>query len=150
MRYFLDTNIVLGFARRNAISQTVSHILDLTDNNEIYVSVVSEGELWSIANQSLWGAKRRTDLMRLLAEYQRADIADDGIIERYAEIDAFSQDKLADRPLGTSARNMGKNDLWIAASASLAGASLITTDKDFDHLHEQFVEVIWIDPTLYR
>jgi predicted nucleic acid-binding protein len=45
---------------------------------------------------------------------------------------------------------MGKNDLWIAASASLAGATLITTDKDFDHLHGKFVEVVWLDPNLYK
>ncbi len=150
MRYFFDTNIILGFVRRNAIAQAVSQILELTDDNEIFVSVVSEGELWSIARQSKWGTPRRMDLMKLLAEYQRADINDDELIQRYADIDAFSQNKLLDRPLGESARNMGKNDLWIAASASLASASLITTDKDFDHLHQQFVEVIWLDPTLYR
>lgn len=150
MRYFLDTNIVLGFVRRNAVSQAVSQILELTDNNEIFISVVCEGELWSIAKQNEWGASRQQSLLNLLSEYQRADIADDKIIQRYADIDAFSQNKLADRPLNASARNMGKNDLWIAASASLAGASLITTDKDFDHLHGQFVEVIWLDPNLYR
>nr|WP_157618605.1 hypothetical protein [Spirosoma spitsbergense] len=42
---------------------------------------------------------------------------------------------------------MDKNDLWIAATASLLEAILITTDKDFDHLHGRFIEVIWIDPS---
>jgi len=51
------------------------------------------------------------------------------IIERYAEIDAFSQNKLPKIPLGLSARNMGKNDLWIAATASILEAKLLTTDK---------------------
>jgi len=150
MRYFLDTNIVLGFVRRNAVAQAVSEILRLTDDNEIFVSTVSVGELWSIARQSNWGAARRNNLLGLLAEYQRADINDDELIQRYADIDAFSQNKLAGRPLGVSARNMGKNDLWIAASASLAGASLITTDKDFDHLHGEFVDVIWVNPDHYN
>ena len=150
MRYFLDTNIVLGFIRRNALAQAVAEILTLTDDNEIFVSVVSEGELWSIARQSNWGVSRRSDLVNLLIEYQRAGIDDDELIQRYADIDAFSQNKLSDRPLGISARNMGKNDLWIVASASLSGASLITTDRDFDHLHEQFVEVIWLDPDKYK
>ena len=155
MRYFFDTNIILGFVRQNAMAQAVSQILDLTDGNEIFVSIVSEGELWSIARQSKWGAPRRMDLMKLLAEYQRADINDNELIQRYADIDAFSQNKLEGCSLGASARNMGKNDLWrsavaVAASASLASASLITTDKDFDHLHQHFVEVIWLDPNLYR
>ena len=41
---------------------------------------------------------------------------------------------------------MGKNDLWIAATAHASGAVLVTTDKDFDHLHgiwlnREFVDV---------
>ncbi|GAB4041286.1 type II toxin-antitoxin system VapC family toxin [Spirosoma gilvum] len=150
MRYFLETNIVLGFVRRSAVAQAVSEILRLTDDNEIFVSVVSAGELWSIARQSNWGVARRDSLLRLLAEYQRADINTDELIQRYADIDAFSQNKLTDRPLGVSARNMGKNDLWIAASASLAGATLITTDKDFDHLHGEFIEAVWVNPDFYK
>ena len=43
--------------------------------------------------------------------------------------------------LGMSARNMGKNDLWIAATASVAAAVLITEDQDFDHLDGVFVSV---------
>lgn len=38
-------------------------------------------------------------------------------------------------------RNMGKNDLWIAAAAALLGLKLITTDQDFNHLHRVFIEV---------
>lgn len=78
------------------------------------------------------------------------DINIEPIIQEYAAIDAFSQNKLAARPLGASARNMGKNDLWIVATASVLDATLITTDKDFDHLHEQFVEVIWLDPDKHK
>jgi tRNA(fMet)-specific endonuclease VapC len=38
------------------------------------------------------------------------------ILDRYAEIDAFSQGKLVTKTLSMSSRNMGKNDLWIAAT----------------------------------
>ena len=41
---------------------------------------------------------------------------------------------------------MGKNDLWIAASAAVTGAILMTTDKDFNHLHPGLIERILIDP----
>lgn len=150
MRYFLDTNIILGYVRRNGISRRTTEILELTDDNEIFVSVVCEGELWSIANQSQWNDLRRRALADFLAVYQRADISDDTIIEQYAEIDSFSQNKLLNRPLGNTPRNMGKNDLWIAASASVSGATLITTDKDFNHLQGEFVEVLWLDPDLYK
>ena len=69
-------------------------------------------------------------------------------MERYAEIDAFSQGRHVERKLpgGMSSRNMGKNDLWIAATASVLNAKLLTTDRDFDHLHQEFLEVIYIDP----
>ncbi|NID13499.1 type II toxin-antitoxin system VapC family toxin [Fibrivirga algicola] len=54
----------------------------------------------------------------------------------YAEIDVFSQgrSKQTPLPLGISARNMGKNDLWIAAIALYLNMELHTADHDFDHL----------------
>ena len=45
---------------------------------------------------------------------------------------------------------MGKNDLWIAAVASLLGLELVTTDNDFDHLHNIFLEVRIIKPEELR
>jgi predicted nucleic acid-binding protein len=71
------------------------------------------------------------------------DVNIDPLIMRYAEIDAYSQGKLIDKPLpkGLSARNMGKNDLWIAATASTLNIPLLTTDNDFDHLNGVFLEV---------
>ena len=56
------------------------------------------------------------------------------ITDIYAEIDAFSQGVLAEKKLNTSARNMGKNDIWIAATAYYFDIELQTTDNDFDHL----------------
>jgi len=41
---------------------------------------------------------------------------------------------------------MGKNDLWIAACAKAAGARLLTTDEDFDHLADSMLTVEFIDP----
>ena len=59
------------------------------------------------------------------------------IVRAYAPIDVFSHSQGID---------MGKNDLWIAATASVTGATLLTTDKDFDHLESAFLTRIWIDP----
>jgi tRNA(fMet)-specific endonuclease VapC len=41
-----------------------------------------------------------------------------------------------------SARNMGKNDLWIAATASVLDIPLMTTDNDFAHLDPVFLKLI--------
>jgi tRNA(fMet)-specific endonuclease VapC len=56
------------------------------------------------------------------------------ITQLYAKIDAFSQGRLQETPLKSSARNMGKNDIWIAATALYLDMELHTTDNDFDHL----------------
>lgn len=40
-----------------------------------------------------------------------------------------------------SARNMGKNDLWIAATTAVSNATLITANNDFDHLNFEFIRI---------
>ena len=40
---------------------------------------------------------------------------------------------------------MGKNDLWIAATAAFLGTTLVTTDNDFNHLKDEYLSVISVD-----
>jgi tRNA(fMet)-specific endonuclease VapC len=80
-----------------------------------------------------------------LQKFPIADINSLSIIQRYAEIEAFSQDKLPQLPLGLTARNMTKNDLWIAATASVLDMTLLTTDQDFRHLDGTFLTLKEID-----
>ena len=40
---------------------------------------------------------------------------------------------------------MGKNDLWIAATAAVTGAKLLSADNDFDHLNGTFLDFEKID-----
>ncbi|MCY7311131.1 MAG: hypothetical protein LH619_10160, partial [Chitinophagaceae bacterium] len=58
----------------------------------------------------------------------------------YAEIDAYSKNKLPNKPQGKSIKT-GKNDLWIAATANVAGATLLTTDNDFNHLDKTYIDL---------
>jgi len=66
------------------------------------------------------------------------DISDDPVLTRYAEIDAHL--------LGIG-RSIGDNDVWIAAAASAAGATLITSDRDFEPLVDRFVRWEYVDPS---
>lgn len=66
------------------------------------------------------------------------------LVSTYSQIDSYSQRRnhsflqySFDTP-----RNMGKNDLWIASTATLLGLKLVTTDADFNHLHKVFLEVL--------
>lgn len=143
MRYVLDTNILLHYMRESALSVRIDaqyNPLDSTLHDAI-LSVVSVGEIKALAKINHWGERKLEKLDQLLDELLITDINSEDLIERYAEIDAFSHGKLTDRPLGMSARNMGKNDLWIAATASVLNASLLTTDFDFNHLHDEFLDL---------
>jgi tRNA(fMet)-specific endonuclease VapC len=57
----------------------------------------------------------------------------------YSEIDVYSQSKHPTLHLPTSARKMGKNDLWIAATAAVHNAVLLSSDADFEHLDGLFL-----------
>lgn len=111
---------------------------------------MSKGEIYSLAIQFGWGATKLQALDELLRKLPLVDINDERIIREYADIDAYSLGRNAARPLpaGQTARVMGKNDLWIAATTSVLHATLLTTDHDFDHLDGVFLEVIYIDQKL--
>ncbi|MCK4766216.1 MAG: type II toxin-antitoxin system VapC family toxin [Candidatus Aminicenantes bacterium] len=148
-KYLLDTGILLGFVRGAGYSKYVEQKFKLTDpGNILLVSAVSVGEMYSLAAQFQWGENKKNDLEDVLSEIQSIDISFPQILKKYAEIDAFSQGKhpVQELPPGMTARNMGKNDLWIAATASVLEATLLTTDKHFDHLGGAFLEVIYVDP----
>ena len=43
---------------------------------------------------------------------------------------------------------MANNDMWIAATALLCDLPIITTDRDFNHLHPKLITVCWVNPDL--
>ena len=109
------------------------------------ISVVSLGELNSLTHQFNYGLKRQVKIQNLLNLVLKMDINIKAIIDKYGEIDAFSQGKLKEKPLNMTARNMGKNDLWIAATASAYDLTLVTMDKDFQHLTPAFLKLKYVD-----
>ena len=146
MRYLLDTNILLIYLRNQQTKDYIDRSYQPFDLPNIpLISVVTKGEIKSIGLKNRWGTTRLRSLDVFLDQLVVVDINAEDIISRYATIDAFSQDKLADNPLGSTARNMGKNDLWIAATASVTNAKLMTTDGDFDHLNTKYLDLIKIE-----
>lgn len=146
MNYFLDTNILLIYLRDNERSRQVESELNLLSKaNNLVISVVSVGEIKSIAKKNNWGTRKIKKLNEMLQDFLIADINTEDIIERYAEIDAFSQGKLKDKPVKFSSRNMGKNDIWIAATSSVYQVDLITTDNDFDHLIDVYINLLKVE-----
>jgi tRNA(fMet)-specific endonuclease VapC len=143
MIFVLDTNILVHILRKKRAY--FDHTFQVNDpQNSSIISAVTIGELRSLALRNKWGVRKKQQMEDLIDEFFVVEIHND-VHNRYAEIDTFSQGKLEERPLSSSARNMGKNDLWIAATASVFNATLLTTDNDFDHLHEVFLNAPKID-----
>ncbi|MDX2079953.1 MAG: type II toxin-antitoxin system VapC family toxin [Terrimicrobiaceae bacterium] len=147
-RFVLDTGILVGYVRDAEYCRYVdARYRPLEAPNFAVISAVSKGEMLSLAVQFEWQQKKTQLLTEILAKLPALEIHRPAILQRYAEIDCYSKAKLPARPLpsGSSARKMGKNDLWIAATASVLEAPLLTTDGDFDHLDGIFLSVLRID-----
>jgi tRNA(fMet)-specific endonuclease VapC len=145
MNLLLDTNILVFISRTKDTDSVVDFINP--ENSTLYISVVSEAEIKSLALKNRWGAKRHDILHNFLDEINIVEITQ-SYVNVYAEIDAYSQrinPSFNNYPFDTP-RNMGKNDLWIASLAALLGLELITTDGDFDHLHNVFFPIRKISP----
>ena len=147
MLFLLDTNVLIQMVRGKKTYFVERFSLDDPSNISV-ISLVTSADVLSFSMQYRWGEKRWQDAQKLILEFPPTDINDPNIIKRYAEIDTFSKGKLLSRPLIGSSRTMGKNDLWIAATASVINATLITTDKDFDHLDPHFLKVAFVEPSL--
>lgn len=142
MDYILDTNILVHLVRGNELIVNLIQKID-KESGTMYISIVSVGEIYSLAYQFGWGQTKLEAMEDLLTQLLPIPIENKEMAKMYAEIDAYSQHKNPDiaMPKHISARNMGKNDLWIAATAYLLEAKLLTMDNDFDHLNKVFFEV---------
>ena len=151
MNFILDTNLVLVYLRDNDLSRKIEQDLKLlSGEHNLIISVVSVGELKSLAIQNQWGEKKIKSLLHTLSSFLITDINTEEILDRYAEIDAFSQGKLEGKKVNFSSRNMGKNDLWIAATASIYHLELLTTDNDFQHLNDEYLKLRLIQLARYK
>jgi tRNA(fMet)-specific endonuclease VapC len=102
-------------------------------------------EIRSLANQFNWGSLRINKMTEILSELPTLDINLSEIIDKYVEIDCYSKRKHPTLISDFSAIKMGKNDLWIAATAAVYDCTLLTTDLDFQHLRSRLLDVIYID-----
>jgi predicted nucleic acid-binding protein len=136
--YLLDTNILVLLIRGKAAGQAIAVAYGLrTVLSRCIISVVTVGEIKAFARKQGWGVQKLTDLDALLAQVVTVDINHALVLDAYAELDANSE---------AIGRKMGKNDLWIAATARVTGVTLLTIDADFDHLHPADITRIKIDP----
>ena len=142
MKYLLDTNIVIIFTRGGEIAESINEKYQLLNyDNKLYISVATMAELKSIILQRDYGPKKIKTLEKILSKFRIIDVNIESILNRYAEIDAYSQGKLKGKKSNFTSRNMGKNDIYIAATSSVFDLTLITTDNDFNHLSPEYIKL---------
>lgn len=142
MAHLLDTNILLAYVRRSLLFAWIEAQYALTTSAPTpSISIVSEGEMRALALRLSWGAAKVQRLNQLLSLFIIVPLRVTGVIDAYARIDHYCvQNGLA----------VSKNDLWIAATANVTGATILTTDRDFDPLHGLFLQRDWIDPASHH
>ena len=146
MTYVWDTNIFIKSLRNAVFFSNINNQYDCFGNsNELLISAVTVGELYAFALRNRWGSKRLVAMENLLKATKSFPVTDDAdMIALYADIDVYSQSNHPTLKLPTSARKMGKNDLWIATTTALVNGTLLSTDGDFDHLQGVFLSIIKI------
>lgn len=91
----------------------------------------------ALGQKRRWGADKTDRMKELMGELIIVDINSQPVLEAYAELDAWS---------GSNGKTLGKNDLWIAATAVATDSILLTTDRDFDPLDGRFLQRTYYDP----
>ena len=136
--YLLDTNILVHSVRSDKTWATIRerYELLLVDPTPI-ISIATAGELRSLSLQFRWGPSKLDRMEFALGYFEQIPIDSRRLVDTYAEIDSHFQ---------LRGHKLGKNDLWIAATAVSLGATLLTTDRDFDDLDPLFLSRDWIPP----
>ncbi len=121
--YLLDTNIVLHITRENSrVGSAVEARFNLRSSSfRPAISEVTVAELWAFAQA--WGDRRKQLLQGVIDALLVIPIGDTRIHRRWAELYSYS------RSHGMAIQH-DHNDVWIAATAHVAGLPLLSTDKN--------------------
>ena len=142
----LDTNVLLHYARGKATGVWLRDRYDLRDTSghlltcRIVIAEVQAFVAKAQAQGKPWGEAKLTTLAKMLDAMHVVEINDPAMVTTYADLVVFSE--VTTKP----AKAMAGNDIWIAAAAKVAGATLLTSDPDFDHLHGHQITVEKYDP----
>jgi tRNA(fMet)-specific endonuclease VapC len=130
--YLLDTDILLLLLRGRALGTAIDLKYQLTEQPfKPLISVVSVGESLAFAGRMSWSRRKIAALRRLLANFVWVDANRLDVLHAYAQI--ANNWRCADP--------IPQNDMWIAATASATGATLLTTDAHFTRLSEEQLTV---------
>ncbi|XXY55077.1 PIN domain-containing protein [Sorangium sp. So ce269] len=133
----LDTVVVLHLVRGNDTGKRIDAAIRLSARAERpLISTITVGEALGFAQYRGWGPDKTERLRAYLEQFVPIDINDEAVFDAYAAMHAY---------LVRNGRKLSDNDVWIAACARATSATLITTDKDFDPLHGEYIQRIYFE-----
>ncbi len=123
--FLLDTALLLHWTRGSPQAEKAEQRFQLKASElRPLIWEVSIGEMLAFSRQLGWGEPKRRRLAEIERQVVVVPISDRRIMEAYADLSTLAH--ASNWPLFH-----GKNDLWIGAAAKVAGAHLLTMDKDF-------------------
>jgi tRNA(fMet)-specific endonuclease VapC len=139
----LDTNVVVLLCRGGHAARELGRRYSLHARRETpAICAVTMGEALALARSNGWGEQKRGMLRDLLERLVVVDIQQERVLDAYTEVYVHAR---------AAGRRMGQhNDMWIAAAAIATGATILTTDRDFDVLHPALLTREWVDPESLR
>src|SRR3989304_9404378 len=140
--FVFDTGILLTLIRGKNLGKFLIERFNLNKipPSSQLISIVSHAEIESIGKYKKWGEARLKNLESMLQNLITVPINDQRLVDAYVEIDNFSRTNRE-----PSAQTMGKNDIWIAATTNVCKATLLTIDRDFEHLGGKLISRIYVD-----
>lgn len=87
--FVLDTNILVAEVRNSPIWQNIKATQELSFENS-YISVVSEGEIFSLAAQFKWGDDKIEKLQTFLDTLNIVPINNPQLVRTYVAIDDYN------------------------------------------------------------
>lgn len=148
MKYVLDTNILIHYVRDSIVWNYIEkNYFKKGIKGYAFICEVTEGEMAAFAHENKWEKYKMDRLSKFLKRLTSIPISPTLVKKFYAHISAYSRNrhKSLQLPKPFTSRNMGKNDIWIAAVTASMEYTLISTEKDFEHLDGKIISFIYID-----
>ena len=94
MDIILDTNLLLIYSRGTEVSEQIEKEYEIFKNqNRLMISVVTLGELNALTKKLGIGDSRKKRLEKTLERIAKINVNIKEVIDRYGDIDAYSQGK---------------------------------------------------------
>jgi len=145
-RLLIDSNIIIFMVKNSKFRLFMETHYPLSQYHFLGC-FANEVEPRSMALRRKWGSNKGTYLENIFSDIEFINEVNSEIKDAYVEMEAYSMGQHPERklPQGVSAKRIGQNDLWIAATAYTENAALLTMDADFLILQNEFIEVLFID-----